>query len=92
MKLGGVPTVQVTDKAGTDVTASKKANYQIYYATNATNSSNYTGATYTSSYSGATMIQLTNIASIQPGEKATITFDYVVDETPASVELNPEKI
>jgi hypothetical protein len=38
------------------------------------------------------MIKLLNTAGIQPGEKATITFDYVVDEDTASVTTNPEKI
>jgi hypothetical protein len=35
------------------------------------------------------MIKVLNTAGIQPGEKAVITFDYVVDEDTTSVTANP---
>ncbi|MDR3168949.1 MAG: hypothetical protein LBU27_04240 [Candidatus Peribacteria bacterium] len=38
------------------------------------------------------MIKLLNTAGIQPGEKAVITFDYVVDEDNASVAATPSKL
>jgi hypothetical protein len=38
------------------------------------------------------MIKILNTAGVQPGEKAVITFDYVVDETVLTVDAHPEKL
>jgi hypothetical protein len=38
------------------------------------------------------MIKIENTAGMQPGEKATITFDYIVDEDENSVTSHPEKL
>ncbi|MDR0859426.1 MAG: hypothetical protein LBO09_00095 [Candidatus Peribacteria bacterium] len=82
----------VIDKDGNDVTATKATNYLLTYSADATNASNYQTATYTTNIPNATMIKIINTAGIAPGEKATLTFDYVVDETPTTVDLNPEKL
>jgi hypothetical protein len=82
----------VYDKSGTNITATVGNKYQITYATNATNVSNYQGATYQDAPTNATMIKVVNTANIQPGEKVVITFDYVVDEDQNSVITNPQKL
>jgi hypothetical protein len=38
------------------------------------------------------MIKIENTAGMQPGEKATLTFDYIVDEDENSVTSHPEKL
>ena len=38
------------------------------------------------------MIRVVNTSGIQPGEKAVITFEYVVDEDKNSVDQYPERL
>jgi hypothetical protein len=38
------------------------------------------------------MIKIENTAGMQPGERATLTFKYIVDEDEASVATHPEKL
>jgi hypothetical protein len=81
------------DASGTDITATKQGNYLITYTTAATNETNYASSSYASSYNAqATMIKIENTAGMQPGEKATLTFDYIVDEDETSVASHPEKL
>jgi hypothetical protein len=40
----------------------------------------------------ATMIKVENTAGMQPGEKATLTFKYIVNEDETSVATHPEKL
>jgi len=93
MKLGGAPTVTVYDQFGTDITASAGANYVLSYSENATTEENYQGAIYTSTSSdNTTMIKVVNTIGIPAGEKTVLEFDYVVDETLASVGLDPSRL
>jgi hypothetical protein len=81
------------DASGTDITATKQGNYLITYTTTATDETNYASSSYASSYNAqATMIKIENTVGMQPGEKATLTFDYIVDENETSVASHPEKL
>ena len=93
MKFASIPTIKIVDENDVDITASRGANYQITYSTNATMETNYNGATYSSSYNAnATMIKIENTTSTPRGERAYLEFEYAIDETNSTVEANPERL
>jgi hypothetical protein len=55
-----MPNISVKNSNNEDITVAKVANYQISYAVNATNESNYSSANYQSFLPNATMIKIIN--------------------------------
>ncbi|MCA9364791.1 MAG: carboxypeptidase regulatory-like domain-containing protein [Candidatus Moranbacteria bacterium] len=93
MMLGGAPSIIVYDEYDNDVTSTRGANYQLDFSQTASTEANYEGATYTAVPSAnTTMIRVINTGGILPLERAVLSFDYVIDETSASIALNPSKL
>lgn len=84
MKLLGAPVIQVEDKDGNIITDQRKNAYIIEYATDG-NESNFEQATYSNVFTQNTEMIRVKATNIQAGEKATLVFDYAINETPDSV-------